>query len=778
MQSASARFYTQAISRTRAALPGGVLWTSIIIFLLTLALSKSTVTAQWVGGIEVVPLVALSGAIVMGLLALTPIRWAAGLAIGMVLGPIVAGYAAWPVLHSTHPTDALGMELIHVWWVRIVTGLAVNDSSFGLYLISWLMWVTGGWLAWCVLRWRRPLLGLIPGAAAFATTLLNIPRDQNGYVLAILVLTLALLLWSNYMNSIANATRARVKLTGDARWDFWESGLVAMAALIVLAIMLPPLSTVDRSVDIESSAFTSWAQLLQTLNHPGTSGLAAGAGRGTTGFSPDVLLNSSLKRNRDVVFAYTVSGDFVGRPYFRGVNETRLSGGAWRYANDNGSLVIQWQKTQVPQYAEDYSKLAYAGFNVRMISPPVGNADILFYPGRFYKVNRESQGVESMAPPPTSAGPLVNIDRLASVSPRTSNGTYVATVEFSTATDTDLQAAGTAYPFWVSDYQGIPTQYRDLKLINKIHALALQIVQDANAQNPYDEARAIEAYLRSSKFSYTLDVQQPPAGIDPLENFLFNTHKGYCEFFATAMGDMLRTLGIPTRLASGYGPGTFDTTINSFVVRSDDAHTWVEVYFPTYGWIEFEPTNDNVYFPIQRGASGSNICLRDLLCSDSGVPSGTTVGVPNTRPQSGGPNVSSQAPGGGGAGFLKIPDPGTLTKIIGIVLALLLVLLAAVARYLRPRTVMGVWRRTLVLARLAGADQRTGETPYELGRRLAWSFPEASEHVRSLANGFVIAAYAPPDVAHSARSSVMESWSALRPLLLRRAFSRFRPSRV
>jgi hypothetical protein len=83
-----------------------------------------------------------------------------------------------------------------------------------------------------------------------------------------------------------------------------------------------------------------------------------------------------------------------------------------------------------------------------------------------------------------------------------------------------------------------------------------------------------------------------------------------------------------------------------------------------------------------------------------------------------------------------------------------------------------------VLARLAGADQRSGETPFELGRRLAGSFPEAAEPMRSLASGFVIAAYAPPDVARSARAAVLEAWSALRPLLLRRVLSRFRPARV
>src|SRR6267143_500839 len=767
MQSASPNFYLRFAQRTREGLPGGVVWTSLLVFLLTLALAKSTVTAQWVGGMDIVTLVALAGAIVMGMLALLPIPWALGIVLGIVLGPVVAGFAAWPALHAAHQADTIGLSLLNAWWVRLLDGSAITDSAFGLYLISWLMWVTGGWLSWCVLRWRRPLLGLVPGAAAFATNILNFPRDQNGYVLTVLVLTLALLLWSNYTGAIANAMHSRVKLTGDARWDFWESGLVAMAALIVLAIMLPPLSTVDRSVDVESSAFTSWAQLLQTLNHPGQSGLA-GSGRGTTGFSADVLLNSSLKRTHDVVMMYTITGDFYGPHYFRGVDETLLSGGAWRYTDTN-SFKEPVQKMGVPRFSEDYAKLGVASFNVRMVSPPAGNSDILFYPARLYKVNRDTLATESLVPPPTAAGPLMNIDRLSSVSPRTSSGNYAVTVEFSTATDVDLQAAGTSYPDWVSAYMGLPrNSYRSPAVLDRIHQLALQVVADDSEQIPQDEAAAIESYLRSDKFSYTLDPPRPPSGEDPISYFLFNSHKGYCEFFATAMGDMLRSLGIPTRLASGYGPGSYDTQINSFVVRSEDAHTWVEVYFPKYGWIEFEPTHDNIYFPVPSGSSGTG-CQRDLGCDTPGGGGGLAGVVPTPTGRAGGTLEGPTAGTGSGFAF-RIPDPSTLTKIICIVLAFLLVLFAAVTRYLRPRSVMGVWRRTLLLARLAGADQRAGETPYELGRRLARSFPEASEPMRSLTGGFVVAAYAPPDAARAARSSVLEAWSALRPLLLRRAF--------
>src|SRR2546422_4102325 len=322
MQSVSPDFYLKFAQRTREGLPGGVVWTSLLVFLLTLALAKSTVTAEWVGGIEIVTVVALAGAIVLGMLALLPIPWAVGIGLGIVLGPVVAGFAAWPALHAAHQADTLGLSLLHSWWVRLLDGSAITDSAFDLYLISWLMWVTGGWLSWCVLRWRRPLLGLVPGAAAFATNILNFPKDQNGYVLSVLVLTLALLLWTNYTGAIANAVRFRVKLTGDARWDFWESGLVAMAALIVLAIMLPPLSTVDRTTELASSAFSSWAQLQQRLSHPTVIG--RGSGGGTTGFSTDVPLSGPLKRTRDIVFTYTFTSA-SGPRYFRGVNETQTS---------------------------------------------------------------------------------------------------------------------------------------------------------------------------------------------------------------------------------------------------------------------------------------------------------------------------------------------------------------------------------------------------------------------------------------------------------------------
>jgi len=429
----------RAWDRARSSTKDGVPWSAVIVFLLAFTIARSTAAAGWTPGIDVIPSIALGGALLMTVLAVLPVPWPAALGVGMILSPVVAVFAAWPVIHARWPQDVLGQQLFGTWWTRITDGSAGLEPSVYLVLICWLMWITGAWLSWCVLRWRKPMLGLIPGAAAFATNLLNLPRDQNGYTLAVLVLTLALLLWTNYTTSIASANRAKVKLTGDARWDFWESGLVAMAALIVLAILLPPLSTIDRTTDVESSLFSNWAELQQRLNHPGILGGGSG-GNGTTGFVTDVPLNGALTRTKDTVFTYQLVGESTGPRYFRGVNVMSTSNGEWRYPTPPMTDLRQpIHKNQNTIYPEDYQQLALGGFQVRMLRPPNGNADILFYPGELYRVDREAVATQVLV----STGLMTTIDKLSSVQPATSVGNYAVTVEYPVATATDLQRAST-----------------------------------------------------------------------------------------------------------------------------------------------------------------------------------------------------------------------------------------------------------------------------------------------------------------------------------------------
>src|SRR5437879_8966208 len=447
------------LDRAREWMGAGRFWSAVIVLLLTISVAKSTSTVHWVDGIDVIVPIAIFGALLLAVLAMLPVSEPVGLGIGAVLAPVAAVLGAWPEIHARHPTDVIGPQLIGTWWSRINDGSASSDPSFYLFLICLLMWVTGAWLSWCVLRWRKPMLGLIPGAAAFATNILNIPSDQNGYVLAMLVLTLALLLWTNYTGSIANAMRARVKLTGDARWDFWESGLVAMAALIVLGIMLPPLSTADRTLDLEPGVFSGWAQLQQRLSHPGI--FSTGRGTGVTGFTDEVKLSGPLQRTPDVVFTYTIVDHYVSKArYFRGVNETLQLAGEWRYPAWNG-VRQPILKNQVPDYAEQYQKLELAQIDVRMLHSPTGFQDVLFYPGELYRIDRPTMALQVPLRSGSPTNNLFTIDRLSSVQPPSSAGNYAVTVDYSTATVTKLEHYGTTYPDWLAQYRNTPaTTYR------------------------------------------------------------------------------------------------------------------------------------------------------------------------------------------------------------------------------------------------------------------------------------------------------------------------------
>jgi hypothetical protein len=110
----------------------------------------------------------------------------------------------------------------------------------------------------------------------------------------------------------------------------------------------------------------------------------------------------------------------------------------------------------------------------------------------------------------------------------------------------------------------------------------------ATQPTPYDRALAIQAYVRS--FPYSLDLPRPPGDQDVVDYFLFDLRQGYCDYYATAMVVLARAAGVPARLVIGYAPGTYDAANVRHVVTEADAHSWVEIYFPGLGWVEFEPT--------------------------------------------------------------------------------------------------------------------------------------------------------------------------------------------
>jgi len=120
----------------------------------------------------------------------------------------------------------------------------------------------------------------------------------------------------------------------------------------------------------------------------------------------------------------------------------------------------------------------------------------------------------------------------------------------------------------------------------RIPELAMAMADGASTD--LTRARAVERRLRHD-YGYTLQLPQRETA-DPLADFLFTRRKGNCEYFASAMAVLLRTLGIPARLATGFQSGIYNPISDLWLVRASDAHSWVEAWIPGHGWTTFDPT--------------------------------------------------------------------------------------------------------------------------------------------------------------------------------------------
>jgi hypothetical protein len=716
--------------------------------LLAGAVAGSTARADWVPGADALPGLAVYAALVGCAVGVSSLRGATALALAIVPAPL----AAFITVSGTPEAGGSGWRLVQQWWTALQGGQAAANPGILVFLLYVLFWLLGAWLAWGLLRRRQPLLAVAPAGAALSTNVLNFPDGQDAYVFWFIVLTLALLLWSTYQGSLAGARRRGIQLTEGARWDFFERGALAAAGLVALGVLVPPLTVTDRTADIQNGFSDAWGRITHGAR-------GAGAAGSSVGFSTAVPLGGPLARSSGIVFTYTVVGDAPGPSYFRGVALQPLHG-EWGFGGMGARQRVTARQEVI--YTETYQEEQTATYSIDMLRPPASVPDLILAPGQLQTVDRDVLAVQARSTRTFGSFQLETADEVTASNAR---GPYRVEVEQSVAGEAELRADFTSYPDWVQPYAGLPAGYRPAATEQRVHDLAVQVT--AGAANPYDQAAAIEAYLRAS-YTYTLTPPAPPPGVDPEEYFLFTSRQGYCQYFATAMADMLRSLGVPVRLVNGYGPGSYDDAQGRFVVRESDAHTWPEVYFPTYGWIAFEPTPDGVYFPIQRGGTGGVSCTGDS-CTDVGGAALATPAPPAT-PR---PRPAPDQPGAG-PGRPGLPALRSWTPVAAIVLLAAVLLFIAASRFLRPQTVAGVWRRATLLLQLAGVQPRTGETPIEFGDRVAGRFPETAAGIRQLAGDFAVAAYAPLRLAEQRRPAVLAGWGSLRPLLLRRIASRAR----
>ncbi|PEY61752.1 protease [Bacillus cereus] len=170
-------------------------------------------------------------------------------------------------------------------------------------------------------------------------------------------------------------------------------------------------------------------------------------------------------------------------------------------------------------------------------------------------------------------------------------------------------------PYFMTKYTQLPES-----LPQRVKDLAANLTNDKD--NRYDKVLAIENYFTDNSFTYeSTNVLFPAKSQDYVDQFLFDTKSGYCNNFSTSMIVLLRSVGIPARWVKGYTEGTLDNTLASpegedvYTITNDNAHSWVEVYFPGYGWIPFEPTKgftnpynfiNNTPAPISQNSEANN----------------------------------------------------------------------------------------------------------------------------------------------------------------------------
>ncbi|MBN1250471.1 MAG: transglutaminase domain-containing protein, partial [Anaerolineae bacterium] len=315
--------------------------------------------------------------------------------------------------------------------------------------------------------------------------------------------------------------------------------------------------------------------------------------------------------------------------------------------------------------------------NVRLIGG--GDSNIVLVDGTLISVD---QPFEVLWRPPG--------EKFAATTPERQ---YTADSVYLTPTEEQLRSASMAYPEWIlARYLRLPDSTPE-------RVLALSRDLTATEPTPYDRALAIESYLR--EFPYTLDVPGPGASEDIADFFLFELQKGYCDYYATSMVVLARAAGLPSRLVIGYLNGTYDPVQARYVVTEADAHAWPEIYFPGYGWIEFEPTGGRP--PIVRRTE-----QEDFIWPESDISQPLVAAEPDGER----PILV--------IGQWLLAGVGGLALVIGLGTAIDMAILSIGS----PRRMISrLQRRLKRYARRLRIPLHTGDTPLELsdslGKRLA-----------------------------------------------------------
>jgi transglutaminase-like putative cysteine protease len=473
------------------------------------------------------------------------------------------------------------------WLAGLRGGENLNDPVIRILLWSLLLWVLSAWAGWAVAR-NRVLAGLVPALVVLAW----VTKYTGTSVTALWLLAVSLLGLLGVSRFDANLRR-----WGAAGLDYAENiAGSTLTAVVFLTVTLAALGWALPTLSMQD--FLDSFRRHETAESRAASSLGLEAGREPARNTPvppspvrasrlpnSHLLGSGPELSQDVVFTVR-TGELPRIPVSNLENIAPRH--YWRSYTFNIYTGMGWVSSPAPSvpYAAGQPlydrplgyRLLTQTFNLRH-----GDEGSLFWTGNLYRSNLPFE-VAWRVPPeanyPLAVDPFRGADLLGALN---SSPVYQVESLIPEVSVEQLRAAGRDYPEFIrTHYTSLPPRVPE-----RVYALARDLT--SAAATPYDEAKALETYLREN-YPYSLKIPAPPVGVEVADYFLFDLKTGFCDYYATAMAVMARAVGLPARLVMGYASGTYNAQTAEYVVTAADAHSWVEIYFPGQGWVEFEPT--------------------------------------------------------------------------------------------------------------------------------------------------------------------------------------------
>ncbi len=694
----------------------------LILVLLTavfLTVVWSLQAAGWAKDLDLLNWVVLGGVLVGVLLAKSPLPGGVAHPLATLLGLGWITRLAFRFTPETLPWDQRAImvwERVVRWLDAVVAGQAGGDQAIFVLQMALLMWLIVYTGTWYLFRAYSPWSALIPAGTTILINTYYAQASVTGFFLLFILFSYLLVARTNLLEREEEWRRASVIYPPDIVIDFLRDGTIFAVVVLALAWAVP--SIVDGAWSNPTLAKLgrpwgevqrTWTRLFGTLNYRGSGGTAVGGGW----FGQSMTFRGPLNLSDEVIM-YVYAPEGKGR-YWRAAVFDTYTGAGWTTTNARVVTVDQ-EPARIP-LIEDAGGREAVEMTFEMIRPA---GALLFTPAQPVQVSMPVKVL--LAGPAAESGPLAEtpetaVTQIYARQPLVAGDRYTVVAAIPEVDERSLRQAGTNYPSYiVPHYTALPPT-----VPKEVIRLAEELT--AGLETPYDKAKAIERYLRNIR--YDENIPGPRPGEDGVYYFLFRELAGYCDYYAAAMAVMLRAVGIPARVAQGYAVGTYDPDAQVYEVRGVDAHTWVEVYFPGYGWIEFEPTAAEP--PLDRPASLEENEGRQPGADRERAPRDPLDRLRDLQEAFEPPELPTRP----ALTRIQRPSVRVVAVPVGVVLGSAVALGLSVA-VLRRRWrdfpfVEQVYDQLVLLGRLVGLRPSATQTPREYVRTLAQNVPGARE---------------------------------------------------